>query len=51
MAGSAGFEATDMASGCIVLCDLKHDNEQLYAISIVYVWRSYRGCRTMGARK
>ena len=24
-----------MVSGCVVLCDLKHDNEQLYAVSIV----------------
>jgi len=39
-----------MVSGCVVLCDLKHDNEQLYAISIVDP-RDHKWQRTMEARK
>jgi len=40
-----------VVSGCVVLCDLKHDNEQLYAISIVGLgspWAAYYGSAQVG---
>jgi hypothetical protein len=35
--GSAGLGAVSVLSECVVLCALKQDNEQLYAMSIVSV--------------